>query len=80
MKKIPVIFHNCSKCDYRFKIKELAKEFKGQFEWLGENTENYIAFSESINKELKNNKTSTYKIKFIDRKRFYVKLIIKYCP
>ena len=32
LKKIPVIFHNCSKCDYHFKIKELAKEFKEQFE------------------------------------------------
>ena len=26
-------------------IKELAEEFKGQFERLGENTEKYITFS-----------------------------------
>ena len=41
-KEIPVVCHNGSTYDYHFIIKELAKEFKGQFECLGENTENYI--------------------------------------
>ena len=38
---------NGSKYDYRFIIKELAKEFKGQFKCLGENTEKkcYVTFS-----------------------------------
>ena len=27
-----------------FTIKQLAKEFKGQFECLGENTEKYVSF------------------------------------
>ena len=37
-KEIPVVFHNDSKYDYQSIIKELAEEFKGQFECLGENT------------------------------------------
>ena len=38
-KNIPVIFHNGSTYDYHFIIKELAREFDGNFECLGENTE-----------------------------------------
>ena len=41
-KKIPVMFHNGSTYDYQFIIKELAEEFEGEFECLGENTEKYI--------------------------------------
>ena len=37
-KEIPVVFHNGSTYDYHFIIEELTKEFKGQFECLGENT------------------------------------------
>ena len=44
-KEIPVVFHNGCKYDYHFIIKELVKEFKGNFECLGENTEKYISFS-----------------------------------
>ena len=51
-------------------INQLAKEFKGQLECLGENTEKYITFSVPIKKELDNNKTITYKLKFIDSFRF----------
>ena len=40
--EIPAVFHNCSTYDYHFVNKKLAKEFKGQFECLGENTEKYI--------------------------------------
>ena len=58
-KVISVIFHNGSTYDYHFIIKELAKEFKAQFECLGENTVKYITFSVSIKKELD-------KLKFID--------------
>ena len=39
LKEIPLAFHNGSAYDYHFIIKELAKEFKGQFECLGENIE-----------------------------------------
>ena len=38
-KKIPLVFHNCSKYESHFRITELAEEFKGQFECLEENTE-----------------------------------------
>ena len=68
--EIPIKIHNGSKYDYHFIIKELSEEFKGQFECLGENTEKYITFSVPINKEHDNDKTITYKIKFIDNYRF----------
>ena len=35
-----------------FLIKQLAKEFKGEFECLGENTEKYITFSVPIEKNM----------------------------
>ena len=54
-KEIPIVFPNGSKFDYHFIIKELSEEFKGQFEQLGENTENYITFSVPIKKELEKN-------------------------
>ena len=38
-KKIPIVFHNGSTYDYHFVIKQLAKESKGEFKCLGENTE-----------------------------------------
>ena len=69
-KEIPVIFHNGSTYDYHFIIKQLAKEFKGNFDCLGENTEKYITFSVPIKKELKNGKVIIYKLKFIDSYRF----------
>ena len=62
-------------------IKELAKEFEGQFECLGENTEKYITFSVLINKELDNGKSIKYKIKLIESFRFTSKSLsnrIKY--
>ena len=49
-KEIPVVFHNGSIYDYHFIIKELAEEFEGEVECLGENTEKYITFSVPIKK------------------------------
>ena len=70
-KNIPVIFHNGSTYDYHFIIKELASEFDGNFECLGENTEKYITFSVPIKKKIDNkNIDITYKIKFIASFRF----------
>ena len=69
-REIPVIFHNGSTYDYHFIIKQLAREFKGYFHCLGENTEKYITFSVPIKKEHDNGKTTTYKLKFIDSYRF----------
>ena len=70
-KEIPVVFHNGSTYDYHFIIKELVKEFDGNFECLGENTEKYITFLVPIKKNIENkNIEITYKIKFIDSYRF----------
>ena len=69
-KEIPVVFHNGSTYDYHFIIKELAKEFEGEFECLGENTEKYITFSVPIEKEITKKDKISYKIKFIDSYRF----------
>ena len=72
-KEIPIVFHDGSTYDYHFIIKELVKEFDGNFECLGENTEKYITFSVPVKKEIKNKKNVieiTYKIKFIDSYRF----------
>ena len=68
--EIPVVIHNGSNYDYHFKIKELAEESKGQFEYLRENTEKYITFPVPVQKINRNNKTMTYKIKFIEGIRF----------
>ena len=51
-KIIPIVFHNGSRYDYHFIVNELAKEFEGQFECLGKNTERYITFPVPINKEI----------------------------
>ena len=51
-KEIPVVFHNGSTYDYHFIIRQLAKEFEGSFECLGENTEKYITISVPIKKML----------------------------
>ena len=70
-KYINVIFHNGLTYDYHFIIRELASEFDGNFECLGENTEKYITFSVPIKKRIENkNIDITYKIKFIDSFRF----------
>ena len=70
-KEIPVVFHNGSTYDYNFIIKELAKEFEGNFECLGKNTEKYITFSVPIKKKIHNKDLEiNYKIKIIDSYRF----------
>ena len=68
---------NGSTYDYRFIINELAKEFKGQFECLGENTEKYITLSVPIKKELDNGKTIICKLNFIDSLKFMLTLLSK---
>ena len=70
-KEIPIVVHNGSTYDYHFIIKELVKEFDGNFECLGENTEKYITFSVPLKKKIENkNIEITCKIKFIDSFRF----------
>ena len=64
-KEISIVFHNDSTYDYHFIIKQLAEEFEGEFECLGENTEKYITFSVLLKKENDNGKKITYKLKFV---------------
>ena len=65
------MFHNGSTYGYHFIIKELVKQFNGNFECLGENTEKYITFSVPIKKKIENKDLEiTYKIKFIDSYKF----------
>ena len=72
------MFHNGSTYDYHFIIKELVKEFEGNFECLGENTEKYITFSVPIKKKIDNKDLEiTYKVKFIDSYRFMSSLLSK---
>ena len=47
-KEIPIVLHNGSTYDYHLIITELAKEFEGEFECLGDNTEKYVTFSVPI--------------------------------
>ena len=58
-REIPVKIHNDLKYDYNFIIRELAEEFKGQFECLGENIKKYITVLLPIKKEHNNGKTTT---------------------
>ena len=72
------MFHKGSTYDYHFIIKQLAEEFEGKLECLGDNTEKYITFSVPIKKEITkkdkngNDKITkiSYKTKFIDSYRF----------
>ena len=45
--KIPVIFYCGSKYAYHFIIKDIAKEFDSQFEYLGENKKKIYNFFSS---------------------------------
>ena len=70
-KEIPIVFHNGSTYDNHFIIKELVKEFEGNFECLDKNTEKYITFSVPLKNKIENkNIEITYKIKFNDSYRF----------
>ena len=52
-KEIPIVFQTGSTYDYHFIIKELVKEFDGNFECLGDNTEIYNIFSTNKEKDRK---------------------------
>ena len=69
VKEIPVLFHNGSVYDCHFIIRYLARELKGIFECLGENTEKYISFTVPFKKAI-NDKEIKYGIKISDSCRF----------
>ena len=50
--EISIVFHNGSKYDYHFIMKELANEFEGPFECIGESNAIYKSFSVLIKKEV----------------------------
>ena len=62
---IPIIIHNAS-YDTHFIINQLAKEFKGELDCIGENMEKYITFSVPIKKKCDDGKIIPYKLWFID--------------
>ena len=47
-KNIPVMAHNLSTYDDHFIIKQLAKEFGGQFEYLGKIQKNILLFQHQL--------------------------------
>ena len=53
LKEIPIIIHNAS-YDTHFILEQLAKEFKGELNCIGDNMEKYITFSVPIKKEVNN--------------------------
>ena len=59
-KEIPVIIHNGG-YDTHFIINQLAIEFKGELNCIGDNMEKYITFFVPIKKILNNGKTVTHK-------------------
>ena len=68
-KDTPIITHNAS-YNIHFIINQLAKEFKGKLNCIGDNMEKYITFSVTIKKECGNGKIITHKLKFTDSFRF----------
>ena len=72
-KEIPIINHNAS-YDTHFMINQLAAEFKGEINCIGDNMEKYVTFSVPIKKGVINNdgnkKLITCKLRFIDSYRF----------
>ena len=66
---IPIVIHNAS-YDSHFIINQLAEEFKGELNCIGENMEKCITFSVPIKKKCDDGKTITRKLRFIDSFRF----------
>ena len=78
-KEFPIIIHNAG-YDTHFIINQLAIEFDGEINCIGDNMENYITFSVPTKREVINNnvdkKTITRKLKFIDSYRFMQSLLL----
>ena len=68
-KDIAVIIHNAS-YDTHCIIYQLAEEFKGELNCIGDNMEKYITFSEPIKEECDGDKIITRNLRFIDSFRF----------
>ena len=77
-RKCPVVVHSGSNYDYHFIIKELVKEFEGEFNCPRENTKKCKTFSVPITKEVKSidksgkeiTKAIPYRLQFNNTARF----------
>ena len=69
LKEIPIIIHNAS-YDAHFILEQLAKEFKGELNCIGDNMEKYITFSVPITKEVNNDDDNDSK----KRKQLHINL------
>ena len=63
-KNIPIIIHNTS-YDTHFIINQIAEEFKGELDSIGEKMEKYINFSVPINKKCDDGKKLIYRLTFV---------------
>ena len=68
-KDIPIVNHNAN-YDIHFMINQLAEEFEGEINCIGDNMKKYITFSVTTKRECDNSKTVTHKLKFIDSFKF----------
>ena len=68
-KDIPIKINNAS-YNTHFIINQLAEEFNGEHDCIGDNMEKHITFSVPITKECDDVKTITRKLRFIDSFRF----------
>ena len=64
-KEILAEVRNSKNYDHHFIIKELTEEYGGKFKCLEENTKDNIVFLVSIQKEIGNNMTITYKLNLL---------------
>ena len=72
---IPIIIHNTS-YDNHFIINQLAEEFKGELDCIGENKEKCINFSAPTKKKCDDGKTITKTLRFIDSFTFMSALLL----
>ena len=63
-----------------FIINQLAKDFKVELDWIGENMEKYITFFAPIKNKCYGGKTITYKLRFIDSFGFMSTSLSKIMP
>ena len=63
-KNIPIIIHNTS-YDTHFIINQIAEEFKGELDSIGEKMEKYITFSVPINKKCDDGKKIILRLTFV---------------
>ena len=77
-------FHNGSSYDNHFVIKQLAKDFNGYFNCIGENTEKYITFfffflkERGIADKNKEKQFDAYTLKFVLSYRFMLPSLEKH--